>query len=368
MDKQLQAAAPAILNALPDPLIVVDASSHIRLLNIEAEHFFQTGVNALIGINWRNLWQDYLELCELPERVLQKNTTIILRNQAVEDQRIGNRVMDVTGCLMMLEEKPHVLVRLHLYDLSVRLNESVQRQKGLRQINQITRMLAHEIKNPLAGIRGAAQLMRTFLPKKEHGWADMIITESDRVTRLVERLEGLETNPNFARKPLNIHEILDHVYQLSISSFANSKFTGDVKNGLKIERHYDPSLPLIFGNKDALIQIFINLIKNAAEAVDKKQGCIRIITAYATGVWFHSETTGDAVSLPIKITIEDNGAGIAPEIYPHLFEPFATNKQAGRGIGLTLTAKLIHDHHGQIEAVSKSGKTQFKVFLPIFQK
>ena len=363
MDKQLQAAAPAILNALPDPLIVVDESLHIRLLNIEAEHFFQTGVNALIGVNWRNLWQDYLELCELPARVFHKNTTMILRNQAVEDQRIGNRIMDVTGCLMTLEEEPHVLVRLHFYDLSVRLNESVQRQKSLRQINQITRMLAHEIKNPLAGIRGAAQLMRTFLPKKEHGWADMVITESDRVTRLVERLEGLETNPNFERKPLNIHQILDHVYQLSISSF-----TGNVKNSLKIERHYDPSLPLIFGNEDALIQIFINLIKNATEAVDQKQGCIRIITAYATGVWFHSETTGDSVPLPIKITIEDNGTGIAPEIYPHLFEPFTTNKQAGRGIGLTLTAKLIHDHHGQIEVDSKSGKTQFKVFLPVFQE
>jgi two-component system nitrogen regulation sensor histidine kinase GlnL len=215
-------------------------------------------------------------------------------------------------------------------------------------------MLAHEVKNPLSGIRGAAQLLEQNASEDDRELCVLIQEETDRIRNLVERMDMFSERP-IDLAGVNIHEVLDHVRRIALTGFAAH---------LRIVQDYDPSLPPVWGNRDQLVQILLNLVKNAAEAVDPREGEIHLVTAYHHGVRIAVPGSSERVHLPLQVLVRDNGSGIAEEIRATLFEPFVTTKRGGQGLGLALVAKLVTDQGGLIECDSRPGRTTFRLSLP----
>jgi two-component system nitrogen regulation sensor histidine kinase GlnL len=218
-------------------------------------------------------------------------------------------------------------------------------------------MLAHEIKNPLSGIRGAAQLLAAGADAEARELTDLIVAEVDRIAKLVDRMESFTDTRPLRFAPENIHEILGHVRKL-----AQQGFGADVV----IRERYDPSLPLVAAHRDSLVQLFLNLLKNAVEAVDRN-GNIIITTAFRAGLKVRPDAGGTPVSLPVEVRIIDSGPGVAPDLAPHVFEPFVTTKRSGSGLGLALVAKIAADHGGVVEyeRIGDPARTVFRVLLPL---
>ena len=254
------------------------------------------------------------------------------------------------------EDEEFVVISLLEQGTAHIIERQLSHRSSARSVTAMASMLAHEVKNPLSGIRGAAQLLEQTVDDQDRSLTRLICEETDRICALVDRMEAFADDRPPERGAVNIHEVLERVQQLAEAGFARHvKFTND----------YDPSLPAVHGNHDQLIQVFLNLVKNAAEAAPEEGGTIHLATAFRHGTRFALAGQERRVQLPLVISVGDNGAGVPDDITAHLFDAFVTNKAGGTGLGLALVAKIIDDHGGIIEFDSDVDGTTFRARLPM---
>ena len=358
MSSSPEGAADAVLNALPHPVIIIAASGKITEANVAAETFFESSMPLLRRHAIRELVPFGSPLLALIDQVRKTGAAV---NEYKVDlgtpRNPGERLVDMH--VAPLQEQPgHVVVMLQERTIADKMDRQLTHRGAARSVIALAAMLAHEIKNPLSGIRGAAQLLEQSAGDEDRALTRLICDEADRIVKLVDRMEAFADDRPVERAAVNIHSILEHVKKLSQSGFARH---------IKFVEDYDPSLPPVFANRDQLVQVFLNLMKNAAEAIgDAADGEIQISTAFRPGVRLSLPGSVTRVSLPLEICIKDNGRGVPDDLVPHLFDPFVTTKPSGSGLGLALVAKIIGDHGGIVECESQLRRTTFRVLMPIY--
>ena len=348
--------AAAVLAALADPVIVIDRDGEIRMVNPAAEQFFGTGAAALQGTALAGLVAPHSPLLSLIDAVWRVGNTMSEYDIALEGPRFGNRTVTVQAAPLAGEAADLVVLSLHERSMVDKLDRQLTHRNAARSITAMAAMLAHEVKNPLSGIRGAAQLLEQDADEGERQLTRLICDETDRIVALVDRMEFFSDHHPIVREAVNIHEVLERVRKLAQSGFARHA---------RFVEEYDPSLPLVHGNHDLLVQVFLNIVKNAAEAVPNGDGEIILTTAYRYGLRLAGPRGEGRQHLPLMVAVTDNGAGIPEDMRPYLFDPFVTTKRNGTGLGLALVAKVIGDHGGVIEFESQPRRTVFRVFLPV---
>jgi two-component system nitrogen regulation sensor histidine kinase GlnL len=249
-----------------------------------------------------------------------------------------------------------LVLTLHERSMPEKLDRQLIHRNAARSITGMAAMLGHEVKNPLSGIRGAAQLLEQDADSAGRELTRLICAEVDRIVALVDRMESFSDYRPIDREAINIHEVLGRVRKAAQSGFARH---------VRLVEEYDPSLPPVHGNRDLLVQAFLNLVKNAAEAVLGSTGEIVLTTAYRLGLRLAGPGGEGRRHLPLMVSVSDNGSGIPEDLRPYLFDPFVTSKRNGTGLGLAMVAKVIGDHGGVIEFDSQPGRTVFRVFLPV---
>jgi len=344
-----------ILNALPSPVIVLGPRGDIRFVNLAGEQFFGGSDAYLRGRALDDLIPGDSPLFALIEQVRGSGSSVVEYGITLESPRIGSRFVTIQVAPMP-DLADCVVVTLLEQSIARRIDHQLTHRHAARSITAMAAMLAHEIKNPLSGIRGAAQLIESDLADGGRDLTRLICDETDRICALVDRMEVFSDQRPIERAPVNIHRVLEHARRVAENGFAR---------GIRFIEEYDPSLPAVSANRDQLVQIFLNLIKNAAEAAPPAGGEIRLRTAYQHGVRLAVPGRDARVHLPLLVSITDNGDGIPEDVRAHLFDPFITTKASGSGLGLALVAKIINDHGGVIDFASEPGRTMFRVMLPV---
>jgi two-component system nitrogen regulation sensor histidine kinase GlnL len=344
----------SLLNSLGQAVVAVAADNRIRFVNHAAEQLLGAGAPLLNGQSLEDLVPADTPLISIIEQCRRTGASVAESEVHLESPRIGAHDVDVHAAAW--SEDPGVVI-LTLQERSIARQIDRQRlQRGAaRSVTAMAAMLAHEVKNPLSGIRGAAQLLEDAVDGDDRQLTQLICDETDRIVALVNRMDSFADDRPPERKAVNIHEVLDHVRRLAESGFARH---------VHIAELYDPSLPPVYGSRDQLVQVFLNLIKNAAEAAPETGGEIQLLTRYRHGTRLAVPGSNEQVDLPMEITVRDNGAGIPDDIKSCLFDPFVTTKQNGTGLGLALVVKIIDDHGGMIDVDTAPRRTAFRVLLP----
>ena len=350
----------AVLQALPQPVIVVDEDRTLIFVNYAAETFFGASLSVLSRQRLDDIIAFGSPIVGLAQSVAERRAPMTEYRVRVGSARFGDaaddRIVDVFASPIS-DSDARVALLFQERTMADKIDRQLVSRGAARSVTGLASMLAHEIKNPLSGIRGAAQLLEQAGPPEEVPLARLVREEVDRIVDLIDRVEVFGDDRPIQREPINIHVVLDRVKLLAKSGVArNVSFSED----------YDPSLPPVFGNRDQLIQVFLNLVKNAAEALERTPKAeIRISTAFRPGIRIAVQGVSQRISLPLEIVIEDNGPGIQPDMLPILFDPFVTTKANGSGLGLALVAKIVGDHGGVIDSDSRPGRTRFRVLLPV---
>ncbi len=356
-----------ILAVLPLPVLAVAAGGGIVYANAAAEDFFHLSLPVLRRQRLADLIPHGSPVLAMVDEVRDSGAGMSGYRLELALTRLQEaRIIDVFAAPLT---DGSVAVLLHERTNAEKMGRQLTHRTAARSLTALGAMLAHEIKNPLSGIRGAAQLLETSVPADDRVLTRLICDETDRIVKLVERMETLGEGRPVPRAPVNIHDVLDHVRRLAQSGFARH---------IRFVESYDPSLPPVEGNRDQLIQVFLNLVKNAAEAIDSDPdataGEIVLATAYRPGVQMQGPGR-ERVRLPFEISVRDNGPGVPADMLAHLFDPFVTTKAggtgpsgtgpSGTGLGLALVAKIVGEHGGIVECDSVARRTTFRVLMPI---
>lgn len=349
-----------ILEALPNPLLTLEASERIGYANPAAENFFQASAANLRRMGLDDIIPFASPLRRLISQVRESHATVNEYGVYIGTPRTGGeRAVDLQ--MAAVSDNPgSVVLLVQQRSIALKLDRQLTHRGAARAVSGLASMLAHEIKNPLSGIRGAAQLIEPALESEDdRALARLIRVEADRIRDLVDRMEVFSDERPLAREPVNIHSVLDHVIALGKSGFARH---------VTIRDDYDPSLPAVLGHRDQLVQVFMNLVKNAAESIEKsgKTGEIVLTTAYRPGIRMSVPGERERVSLPLEVAVHDTGPGVPDDMAAHIFDPFVTSKSGGRGLGLALVAKIVRDHGGVVECDSDPRRTSFRVLLPLY--
>ncbi len=351
--------AAVALNNIRHAVILVNTAGHIVFANADAEAFFSMSRAMLARSTLQGLVPFGSPLMALVEQVREGMAPVNEYRVDVSSPRLGSdRIVDlyVSPC----PELPGIVsVMFQERSMADKLDRQMTHRGAARSVTGLASMLAHEIKNPLSGIRGAAQLLESVVSDSDRELTRLITDETDRIVSLVDRMEVFSDERPIARQPVNIHVVLDYVKSIARNGFASH---------IKFVEEYDPSLPPVHANRDQLVQVFLNLVKNAAEAIGQDEaGEITLTTAFKPGIRLSVPGIRDRVSLPLEFCVHDTGGGVPADLIPLLFDPFITTKPNGTGLGLALVAKIVRDHGGVVECDSQPRRTTFRIMLPAYK-
>lgn len=342
--------------SLPMPAFLVDGDDRIAEINAAAESFLNTSAKSVKGSPVFDTLAIDAQLDGTMRRVRRDQAPLVMNGVDVSGGSAAP-VACIVQLAPMVHMEDHVLVLIEPRALANRLGRSMNAKTAAKSAIGMAEMLAHEIKNPLAGITGAAQLLSMNLSNADLELTDLIVSESRRIVKLLEQVEQFGNLRPPERKPVNVHDLLDRARKSASVGFAAH---------MKLEEAYDPSLPATFVDADQILQVFLNLLKNAAEATGGKPGTIRVRTFYDMSLRLRKKD-GPA-SVPLNVEIIDDGPGLPPEIAADVFEPFVSGRENGTGLGLALVSKIIADHDGWISVDSVPGHTVFRISLPVAPK
>lgn len=349
-----------LLAVLPHPIIVLAEENRIVYANAAAESFISIGQTMLKRMRLEDVLAFGCPLVALVEQVRLTGATFNEYGVEIVSPRFaGPKLVDVYGGPMQ-DQPEYIFLMLQQRNMALMIERQLTHRAAARSVSGMAQVLAHEIKNPLSGIRGAAQLLEPALTDEDRALAQLICVETDRIRDLVDRMEVFGDERPLQTMPINIHDVLDHVRRLMETGLGRH---------IRYIEQYDPSLPPVPGNRDKLIQAFLNLFKNAVEAIGEKTdaGRIMVQTSFRPGMRLSVPGTNSRIALPLMIQIEDNGPGIPEHLRAQIFDPFVTTKPSGTGLGLALVAKIIDDHGGIIECESEANRTVFRILLPMQQ-
>lgn len=350
-----------LLDTLPYPVFLLSDDLHFDWVNHSAESFFQSSRAMLKKTALASIFAEDSTIFTLIGRAITSHNSVSDRSVSLFSPKMGLRRGDI-HIVPLMDKNAQISSGISGVLVSIYERTDVQRFEDMEQLkgaalsmSKMTSLLSHEIKNPLAGIKGAAQLLQMDLTEEGHELSEMIVTEADRITSLLNRIDTFSVDAPLALEAVNIHEILDHSIRITTASFGRH---------LSVIQEYDPSLPLINADKELLVQCFLNLFKNASEATHSGDS-LKIRTSYNLSHYMTSISQQRRVYLPLQIEIEDSGEGIPEEVSTRLFEPFVSSKSNGSGLGLSMVASIIADHGGVISLKPVHQGSCFVINLPL---